>query len=316
MGADVMASLAHAYASQQLAFEPRQFFYNIHWRAHTYHAGATLTAHHGNGSDFAGFSSLLACPDPKRIDIRASVRSVPQQWLVRTYLERAAIHVYAVLDVSSSLFFQSAAAPFASNMRQQLTEFVASLAWSATRQGDAFGLRAANDTAQASLLRVPSVQPGTAQQVAEQLAAYWQQALVHGQQQGQGASAMPAAIESIGAQRALVFLISDFYWPDALLQHTLKAAHIHDVVPVVLRDRAAMQDLPAFGWARLRDMETGAERSWMLRRGLHQRIQAHVEQQQQALNRQLVNAGTRAPLWLAPDWRAEAVSRHLMETMA
>jgi len=301
---------------QTLPFEPRQFFYNIHWRARTYHAGATLTAHHGNGSDFAGFSSLLACPDPKRIDIRASVRSVPRQWLVRTYLERAAIHVYAVLDVSSSLFFQPAAAQLTSTMRQQITEFVASLAWSVTRQGDAFGLRAANDREQASLLRLPSVQPGTAQQVSQQLGAYWQQALAQSQQQGQGATAMPAAIESIGAQRALVFLISDFYWPQTLLQQTLKAAQAHDVVPVVLRDRAAMQDLPAFGWARLRDMESGAERSWMLRRCLHQRIQAHAEQQQQALNALLVNAGTRAPLWLGPDWRAETVSRHLMETMA
>jgi uncharacterized protein (DUF58 family) len=94
-----------AAASEQTAFEPRQFFYPVPWRAHSYHAGATLTKHHGNGTDFAGYASLLACPDPKRIDIRASVRTQPQQWLVRTYLERAAIHAYAILDISSSLFF-------------------------------------------------------------------------------------------------------------------------------------------------------------------------------------------------------------------
>lgn len=305
------SATANYAARVHAAFEPRQFFYNINWRSKTYHAGATLTPHHGNGSDFAGFSSLLACPDPKRIDIRASVRTVPRQWLVRTYLERAAIHVYAIVDVSSSMFFQGQA-----NLRQQVTEFVSALAWSVTRQGDAFGMRAANDTQQAGWHVLPTFQPGTAHVVAQNITRYWQGADLHSGASGQGASAMHAAIESIGPQRALVFLLSDFYWPEALMQRVLKAGLPHDVIPVVLRDRAATVDLPAFGWARLRDMETGEERSWMLRRRLHQQIAEHAQQQADTLNTRFLNAGTRAPLWLGPDWRAEDVSRHLMETMA
>ena len=100
------------------------------------------------------------------------------------------------------------------------------------------------------------------------------------------------------------------------MQQVLKAAQSHDVVPVVLRDRAATTGLPAFGWARLRDMETGEERSWMLRRRLHQQIADYGQQQAQALDAQFLKAGTRAPLWLHPGWRAEDISRHLMETMA
>lgn len=300
-------------------FEPRQFFYNIHWRSKAYQAGATLTNHHGNGSDFAGFASLLACPDPKRIDIRASVRTVPRQWLVRTYLERAAIRVYAIVDVSSSMFFQGMAPSetvdnTAGNLRQQVTEFVSSLAWSANRQGDAFGMCAADTSVQPAWQVLPTFQPGTAQAVARQVTRYWQQEA--GRTEGREASAMPAAMEAVGAQRALVFLISDFYWPEALLQQTLAAGQHHDLVPVVLRDRTATEAMPGFGWARLRDMETGAERSWMLRRGLHQQIVAHAEQQKSALNTQFQRCGTRPPLWLAADWRAEEVSRHLMETMA
>lgn len=292
------------------AFEPSLFFYSIQWRSKSYHAGATLTAHHGNGSDFAGFSSLLACPDPKRIDIRASVRTVPRQWLVRTYLERAAIRVFAIVDLSSSMFFEGE-----SNMRQQVTEFVSSLAWSATRQGDAFGMRAAADTCIPAWQVMPTFQPGTAHMVAQQMTRYWQAAVAR-EGKGSGATAMPEAIEAIGPQRALVFLLSDFYWSDDLLQKTLQAGQGHDVIPVVLRDRSATEGLPAFGWARLRDMETGEERSWMLRRRLHQQIVANAQQQKQALNAQLLKAGTRAPLWLSPGWRAEDVSRHLMETMA
>ncbi|SDK13324.1 hypothetical protein SAMN05192566_0253 [Methylophilus rhizosphaerae] len=292
------------------AFEPSLFFYKTNWRSKSYHAGATLTPHHGNGSDFAGFASLLACPDPKRIDIRASVRTVPRQWLVRAYLERAAIRVYAIVDVSSSMFFNGTA-----NMRQQVTEFVSSLAWSATRQGDAFGMRAANDIPQEALQVLPTFQPGTAHAVARQLTRYWQQQEAAGDVQGHRASAMPAVMEAIGPQRALVFLLSDFYWPETLMQQTLKAGQPHDVIPVILRDRTATEGLPAFGWARLRDMETGEERSWMLRRSLHQQIAAHARQQTQILNTKFLKAGTRSPLWLYPGWRAEDISRHLMETM-
>jgi uncharacterized protein (DUF58 family) len=308
-----------AAASPQLhaGFEPRQFFYNINWRSRTYHAGATLTSHHGNGSDFAGFAPLLACPDPKRIDIRASVRTVPRQWLVRTYLERAAVRVYAIIDVSSSMFFAGEA-----NMRQQVTEFVASLAWSANRQGDAFAMRGADDHEQAALQVLPSFQPGTAQAVAQQLTAFWQQTAASGNSDGRSglsgrsAMAMPETMSSLGPQRALVLLLSDFYWPEALLQQTLLAGQHHDVVPVVLRDRTATAGLPAFGWARLRDMESGEQRSWMLRRGLHQQIAEHDQQQKQALDARFLEAGTRSPLWLNPGWRAEEVSRHLMESMS
>jgi uncharacterized protein (DUF58 family) len=305
------AAITQPSARVHAAFEPRQFFYTINWRSRAYHAGATLTAHHGNGSDFAGFASLLACPDPKRIDIRASVRTVPRQWLVRTYLERAAVRVYAIVDVSSSMFFQGEA-----NMRQQVTEFVSSLAWSANRQGDAFGMRAADEHEQLAWQVLASFQPGTAQAVAQQITRCWQQAESRNIADGRSAHAMSEIMMSLGPQRALVFLISDFYWSEALLQQTLQAGQHHDVVPVVLRDRAATTGLPAFGWARLRDMETGEERSWMLRRGLHQQIADHAAQQTQALNTRLLKAGTRSPLWLSPGWRAEDVSRHLMETMA
>lgn len=300
-------------AAASLAFAPRQFSYSVPWRARSYQAGGTLTKHHGQGSDFAGYASLLACPDPKRIDIRASVRSQPAQWLVRTYLERAAVEVYAVLDVSSSLFFNATSAP---SLQQRFTDFVVSLAWSVTRQGDAFALCAASDHLPPSLQRSPSVQAATAQQVHAQLQAYWCTAGQHGAAQGHRASAMPAAMAAIGGRRALVFLISDFFWPEPLLRATMQAAQRHDVVPIVVRDASAFEGLPRFGWARFRDMESGEERSWLLRRSLHTQMVQAAAQQTQALNQALVQAGARLPLWLMPDWRAEHVSRHLMETQA
>lgn len=127
---------------------------------------------------------------------------------------------------------------------------------------------------------------------------------------------MPAAMAAIGGRRALVFLISDFFWPEPLLRATMQVAQRHDVVPIVVRDASAFEGLPRFGWARFRDMESGEERSWLLRRSLHTQMVQAAAQQTQALNQALVKAGARLPLWLMPDWRAEHVSRHLMETQA
>lgn len=308
------ASQSETGANLHAQVEPKLFNYHIPWRASAFHAGASLTSHHGSGSDFAGFAPLLACPDPRRVDVRASARTMPQQWLVRTYLERSAIRVFAIVDVSSSMQFHGPA-----KIRQQITELVASIAWSSTRQGDAFGMLGANDAVQPAWHMRPGYQATAAQQAAHQATAYWL-AQAAGQTDGQPsprmANAIPEAIAGIGLQRSLLFVISDFYWPESLLQKTLQAAGAHDVVPIVLRDPAATEALPAFGWARLRDMETGVERSWLLRRPLHQRIRQHALVQRQALAQRLQQAGTRPPLWLATDWRAADISQHLLETAA
>ena len=310
------------------AIVPKLFLYHVHWRARSYHAGATLTRHAGSGSDFAGFSSLLACPDPRRIDVRASVRAVPPQWLVRTYLERAAIPVVAVVDVSASMRFgrpqmhtsaQDAQHPFKQHqaIQQQVTQLVAAIAWSATRHGDSFAMLAANHTLQPAWQMLPGYQPAAAFEAASRAQRWWQQSAQPAADTLQeSAAAMPQAIKAIGPSRALVFLISDFYWPDDLLQATLAAAKGHDVVPLVLQDQSAFEDLPGFGWARLRDMEGAGERSWLLRPALHRQIRATAAQQRQQLQARLQGAGTRPPLWLKPDWQAEQLSRHLMETAA
>lgn len=287
---------------------PALFFYQVAWRSVAYHAGSYLTRHHGAGSDFAGYAPLLASPDPRRVDVRASLRTVPSQLMVRTFLERGAIRVYALLDVSSSMRFDGTG-----SLRQQLTRLSAAIAWSATQQGDAFGLLAADDQLHAGLTVAPGYQQTLAQQVAQQLTAFWQSQTG---QHGHGASALPLAAQAMGQQRALVFLISDFYWPASLLEETLSACAGHDVVPVVLRDPAAFEQTPAFGWAHLRDMETGGETSVFMRPALQARLREQAQQQRQALQAILANHQTRPPLWLAPDWQPAQLSQHLLETCA
>lgn len=290
-------------------FDPKLFFYQVNWRSVAYHAGAYLTRHQGAGSDFAGFSPLLASPDPRRVDVRASLRTIPQQLMVRTFLERGAIRVFALLDVSSSMQFQGTG-----DLRQQMTELASAIAWSTTRQGDAFGLLAADDNVQTALSVPTGYQQTLAQQVATQCTHFWQQR--SGARQRYQSGAMPQAAAALGAQRALVFLISDFYWSAELLTRTLAACEGHDVVPLVLRDPAAFEQVPAFGWARVRDMETGQETGLMMRPALQARMHAHAKQQRALLSATFARHGTRPPLWLAPQWRPEQLSQHLLETCA
>ena len=49
--------------------------------------------------------SLVENPDPRRLDIRASLRDPFEQWRVREFRQKAAIPVMAILDLSASMSF-------------------------------------------------------------------------------------------------------------------------------------------------------------------------------------------------------------------
>ncbi len=46
-------------------------------------------------------------PDPRRLDLRASLRNIQQEWLVRVNRQQTSIPVHAVVDVSASMSFGS-----------------------------------------------------------------------------------------------------------------------------------------------------------------------------------------------------------------
>ena len=50
--------------------------------------------------------TLIDNPDPRRLDIRASLRDPFEQWWVREYKQKATIPVIAILDLSLSAGFE------------------------------------------------------------------------------------------------------------------------------------------------------------------------------------------------------------------
>ena len=71
----------------------------------------------------------------------------------------------------------------------------------------------------------------------------------------------------------------------------------HDVIPVLLWDSAEFEALPELGLARLRDPESGAQRTLMLRPRLKRQIVLRFRERQQNLTRLFRSYG-REPLLL------------------
>jgi hypothetical protein len=289
-------------------FTPQAFHYRVDWRARGMSATAHKTRNRGAGVDFNAYVPFLDYPDPRRLDLRASLRTIPRQYLVRSYHERGAINVCAVADISGSMRYVGS-----QNKTKQLAEIVASIAWSANLTGDSFAFHAADD----NLRRDLSVFPNRQRQVAQQVhASLLMHASLHAEIMPQGAAGLPIAAAQCGYRRSLVFLISDFHIEDDLLAQTADMLAVHDVIPIVLWDATEYQDVPEWGWARLRDMESGEERSMFMRRHLAENLRSAYRLRKLALQASGRRFGWRAPFFVDQQFVAEKLTRHILEPHA
>lgn len=284
----------------QNRFTPQEFYYRLNWRAHGMSATAHQTNSRGAGVDFCGYAPFIDYPNPRRLDLRASLRSIPRQYVVRTYHERGAVTVYALADLSSSMRYVGN-----SSKQTLLADISASIAWSASRTGDAFALIASDDVVLAELSTPPSRQRNTANETYN-LLRNASIATMH------SAQALPMAAAQVSHHRSLVFLISDFHLDSALLKRTFQALAMHDVVPVVLWDSAEYANLPSWGWARIRDMESGRERSLFMRKKVTRNIQEGYLQRRAELKALCRKFGLRSPFFVGDSFIAEDLTRHLL----
>ena len=79
------------------------FDYHINWRTKGHHPGQHKSDQRGMGIEFAGHSNLIDYPDPRRIDIRQSMRDPLEQIYVRIFNQRSTTPVMVVTDLSSSM---------------------------------------------------------------------------------------------------------------------------------------------------------------------------------------------------------------------
>src|SRR6202051_141067 len=67
-----------------------EFHYRLPMRAGGSRPGSHPGSSFGAGQAFAMHARLFDHPDPRRLDLRASLRAIPAEWLVRVHFQRVA----------------------------------------------------------------------------------------------------------------------------------------------------------------------------------------------------------------------------------
>lgn len=213
---------------------------------------------------FRDLTSLLDARDPRRIDLRQSLRDPYENIHVRRFEQTSAIVVTMLVDASASMAFTGRTRKF--DLARELAEVIAS---SAIRTGDTFALLGADAQVRTELWQSPSRARSTVERTAEALRRF--------KPRGAGTSGLAEAAELTGTRRGLVFLVSDFLMSGAELTGILERLGRHDVIPVALYDSAEIDTLPDWGLMELADLETGRRRLIVLRPSLKAAWRRRIE---------------------------------------
>ncbi|MCB4771477.1 hypothetical protein LGR54_22975 [Ancylobacter sp. Lp-2] len=272
--------------------------YRLRWRPH----GVVPGAHPGHGEgtegEFRRHVSLLRHPDPRRLDLRASLRDPFGELHVRQFAPRRAVPVAALVDLSGSMRFGGAVAG-------RVADLCALLAVSAQRAGDPFALFGADAHLREEACLPFTRRRGQEEEVRRRLAGVRPTG-------GRAVEGLIEAAERLPMRRALVFLISDFHMPAPEIARLLDALWRHDVVPVVVEDGLLDAALPRWGLVEVADLETGAVRLVVMRPALRERWRREANARRQAREKLFAERGLR-PFALTDPLDTEALARRLME---
>lgn len=312
-----MSAVAPAVADPSApTHEPAEFHYRLPQR----YGGQRPGAHHGSslggGQQFAAHRRLLDHPDPRRIDLRASLRDVHGDWLVRIARQRVAVPVHALVDVSASMHFGAQRSKLA-----VVADFVDALGHSAFRAGDPVGLLAFDHAEREDLFLPARHSRGLGSVMAQLLRSH---APSPAPAPAMAKSADPLAglrhcAARLAGRRGLVFLVSDFHGMAVeALAELLDLLSPAVVLPVLVWDAAEAAPPEADALLAISDAETGVRRTLWLRETLRRHWRGAVASRRDELHA-LFDARALPPFELiGADGRfdAEALTRHFMECVA
>lgn len=287
----------------------------FHYRLPVAFGGQRPGAHRGSslgaGQAFAAHRRLFDHPDPRRIDLRASVRDVRSEWLVRIQRQRVATPVHAVVDVSASMHFGARRSKL-----DVVADFVEALGHSAFRTGDALGLLAFDHGLRDDLWTPPRHSRGAGTAMAEALRrCEAESAYQHDRAHEHTAQALGRATAALAGRQGLVFVVSDFHWPLEPLHGVLEQLAPACIVPIVVWDPAEVEPPAAHALVALSDAETGVRRTLWMREPLRRQWSDAVAARRAALHA-VFDAHGLAPFHMHGAFDAEALTRHFMEAVA
>ena len=285
------------------------FVYKIPGKPGSSRPGAHRSTSRGPGLAFANYVRLFDQPDPRRLDLRASLRSVSRDWLVRATHQHSATLIQTMVDVSASMSF---GAP--DSKLDIAADFIESLGHSAFGYGDSLGMVAFDNELREDLSMPARTGRGVGTTMADVLRI--QNAANTG-----ATSAPPIQPQTLACSAfqishgaKLVFLISDFHWPLNYLEDALDLLSHVAVVPVVIWDRHETQPPKSGRWLRTRDSETGKTHNLILRDATIRQWQENIRQRRTAIDN-LFNARGITPVYMEAGFDAEHLTRYFMETV-
>lgn len=275
-----------------------EFHYQVSWRSHSAIPGHHYSTHFGGGFEFHGHAPLISHPDPRNLDVHASLHDPFGQFVVRTFRQRSSIPVYVIADLSASMAFNGVL-----SKQKTLAWFSACAAYSAFRTGDLFGFIGCGRQIDRNFLFPLRWYKGVASELFDRLRNHLPEE--------KSASGLLETPPLIGRKKSLVFLVSDFHFSLKTLTRLLQSLEPHDVVPVVLWDSQEKHQ-PNWGIIRLNDPETGENRVLIMRPGLQERIKMAFEQRRQSIISTCIPFG-REPFFVLDAFNPEDLTHYFLQ---
>jgi uncharacterized protein (DUF58 family) len=279
-----------------------EFHYKLPRRAAGWRPGSHPGSSLGAGQEFVSHVSLYDRPDPRRLDLRASLRDLRGDWLVRVNRQRVSVPVHVVADVSASMSFGSRKSKL-----EIAGDFVAALSQSTFRVGDPLGMLAF-DARERTDLFVPAL-------LSRGMGAVMARALASCKGTAGDIAGLEETVLRLAGSHGLIFLVSDFHWPLERMPAVLDLLTHAYVVPIVIWDPAETQPPARDALLSLRDSESARHRTLWLRPKLRAQWRQAVASRRAQLEAVFTPRGIR-PFFVSGSFDGEALSHYFFEAAA
>jgi uncharacterized protein (DUF58 family) len=246
--------------------------------------GGHKSRQRGPGSDFYRKTHFLDEPEPARIDLNASLTDPFESLQVRSYRQRSKLDVLVLIDGSSSMLYDNKVA-IISTLFDSICQSVDAASDNLTAFLLTDQLQAISDV---DALRAAFNQLGP---------------------ENNRAGAYTEILRTLPSRPSLIFLLSDFHWPDWQLQAMLTALSAHTVVPVITWQSREYDDYPLWRFVEMTDLETGKSTLVFVTPAQRQLLKQRYQQRREYLNTQC-RAHNQRPFWLLDNYEPAQMNRY------
>jgi len=282
--------------------QAHEFHYRVPRRSAGWRPGAHPGSSLGPGQEFVAHGRLYDWPDPRRLDLRASLREIRGDWLVTINRQRISVPVHVIADVSGSMRFGEPLSKL-----QIVADFVEALGHSTFRVGDPLGM-VAFDSHEREDLFVPAL-------LSRGIGMVMAEALRRCDSAASGSTGLEQAALRLAGRGGLVFLASDFHFALDRLDAALDLLAPAFVVPMIVLDPAETDPPRQTALMSVRDAETGARDTLWLRPSVRSRWRESVERRGRELEQRFAARAIR-PFHIRGAFDSEALSRYFFEISA